>query len=252
MESATLSLILFVVFTLIYFIYRYFKFNQTSFKIVTAIYFLSVIASQFIINISLTKELCGESSYGNAFLYTFIPWVVIFGLLNIALMMFPGWKAPFSNTFGYLVVKAAGIRSLLTNNILKQKYKGSSTLSEKGISNSINDIYSDPSILINQVTPDTFDSFWKRMSPLLKGGSNLYRNKLKQLIVLKDLVGEFFWYLLTGMLVCSMSYNSILNQGCDVSVKEMQKRHRQYEEDIKKKQKEDQSKKPQRIYNVTD
>ena len=82
-----------------------------------------MIASQFIINISLTKELCGESSYGNAFLYTFIPWVVIFGLLNIALMMFPGWKAPFSNTFGYLVVKAAGIRSLLTDNILKQKGK---------------------------------------------------------------------------------------------------------------------------------
>ena len=49
-----------------------------------------------------------------------------------------------------------------------------------------------------------------------------------------------------------MSYNSILNQGCNVSVKEMQKRHRQYEEDINKKQKEDQSKKPQKIYNVTD
>ena len=252
MESATLSLLLFIVFTLIYFIYRYFKFNQSNFKIISSIYFLTVIASQFLININLTKDLCGESSYGNAFLYTFIPWIFIFGILNLVLMLFPGWKSPFSNTFGYLVVKAAGIRSLLTDNILKQKYKDSVQLPDKAISNSINNIYNDPSILINEITPDNFDNFWKRMSPLLKGGSNFYRNKFKQLVVLKDLVGEFVWYLLTGMLVSSMSYNSILNQGCNVSVKEMQKRHREYEEDVKRKQKEDQSKKPQRIYNIND
>ena len=277
MDSATLSLVLFIVFTLIYFIYRYFEYNSEHLKLVSGIYILLVIASQFSINISATKDLCGEASYGNAFLYTLIPWVVIFGMLNVVLFMFPGWKSPFANTFGYLLAKAAGVKSLLLDHILKEKYKDgklpvakatpvvqavpiketkvggrASSTSNEAITNSLEHIYSDPSALINEVTPETFDTFWTRMKPLFRKGADNYRNQFKKLVNLKDLVSEFVWYLLTGVLVCSMSYNSILNQGCNTSVKEMQKRHQEYEDNVKKFQQEAKEKGPSRVYYTRD
>jgi len=277
MNTATLSLVLFIVFTLFYFIYRYFEFKSQHLNIVTAIYVLSVIASQFSINISTTKEMCGDANYGNAFLYTLIPWVIIFGLLHIVLFMFPGWKSPFSNTFGYLLVKAAGVKSLLLDNILKAKFKEgvkipstnspqddpnikliqsggtrANAKSSEAITNSLQHIYNDPSALINEVTPETFDTFWVRMKPLFRKNADKSRDQFEKLVNLKDLVSEFVWYLLTGVLVCSMSYNSILNQGCNTSVKEMQKRHQDYEDNVKKVKEESEDRGPGRVYYTRD
>ena len=277
MDSATLSLVLFIVFTLIYFIYRYFEFDSQHLNIVTGIYVLSVISSQFSINISATKELCGEANYGNAFLYTLIPWGIIFGLLHIVLFMFPGWKSPFANTFGYLLAKAGGVKSLLLDHILKAKFKEgvkipstnspqdkpsiketqlggtrANATSSEAITNSLEHIYGDPSALINEVTPETFDTFWTSMTPLFRKNAEKYRDQFKKLVNLKDLVSEFVWYLLTGVLVCSMSYNSILNQGCNTSVKEMQKRHQDYEDNVNKIKQEDKDKPPARVYYTKD
>ena len=273
MDSATLSLVLFIVFTLIYFIYRYFAYNSEHLKLVAGIYILSVIASQFTINISATKKMCGETNYGNAFLYTLIPWIIIFGMLNVVLFMFPGWKSPFANTFGYLLAKASGVKSLLLDNILKEKFKdvklpvaktthtrdkpsmfggAPGATSNESIANSLEHIYGDPSALINEVTPETFDTFWTRMKPLFRKGADNYKDQFKKLVNLKDLVSEFVWYLLTGVLVCSMSYNSILNQGCNTSVKEMQKRHNEYKDNVNKSQQEVEEKDPRRVYHTTD
>ena len=90
------------------------------------------------------------------------------------------------------------------------------------------------------------------MKPLFRKGADNYRNQFKKLVNLKDLVSEFVWYLLTGVLVCSMSYNSILNQGCNTSVKEMQKRHQEYEDNVKKFQQEAKEKGPSRVYYTRD
>ena len=45
---------------------------------------------------------------------------------------------------------------------------------------------------------------------------------------MKTEVAEFMWYALTGTLVTSISYNSIINSGCTQSVEEMEKRHDEY------------------------
>ena len=45
---------------------------------------------------------------------------------------------------------------------------------------------------------------------------------------MKTEVASFVWYSLTGMLVTSVSYNSIVNSGCSQSVEEMEKRHNEY------------------------
>ena len=55
-------------------------------------------------------DVCGKANSDKALLYTLIPNVLIFGLLVAILVGFPGWKAPFSNTLGYIAAKGSGIK----------------------------------------------------------------------------------------------------------------------------------------------
>ena len=54
---------------------------------------------------------------GSTMINTIIPWVFIFGVINLILIIFPGWLSPFANTFGYLAMKIFGLNDLL-NSIL--------------------------------------------------------------------------------------------------------------------------------------
>ena len=53
---------------------------------------------------NLTQVLCGSSQTKTAILFTFLPWLLVFGGLNIALLLFPSWLMPFSNTIGYFLL----------------------------------------------------------------------------------------------------------------------------------------------------
>ena len=64
---------------------------------------------------------------------------------------------------------------------------------------------------------------------------------------MKQIIAEFIWYALTGVLVTSISYNSMLNSGCTQSVEEMEKRHDEYTDNEKKIQ-DAQSQKEQIVY----
>lgn len=251
MTSGYISLIVFIVLTIIYFITKYIFLtkNYSHIKIISTIYILGIIISQFILNVGLIKSICGNTNYGNAFLVTIIPWTLIFGLLYGALILFPGWKIPFSNTIGYLVTLLGGIRTLLVDNILKSNIKDK--ISNSSMLKAINHIYSDPSLLINEITPENFNNFLASMkkSGLLKSNvTDLSIKKFRNLVILKDIISEFIWFSLTGFLITSFSYNQVINQGCPMSLNEMKKRHDQYETDVKKEQNEKINSKPQRIY----
>jgi len=43
------------------------------------------------------------------------------------------------------------------------------------------------------------------------------------MVILKDTVSEYIWYILTGGLVTSVSYNYMVNSECVKSVKELEK-----------------------------
>ena len=50
---------------------------------------------------------CGGSldkNIGAAALFTFIPWILIFGVMLAVLIIFPSFKNAFSNVIGYYVV----------------------------------------------------------------------------------------------------------------------------------------------------
>ena len=51
-------------------------------------------------------------------------WILIFGLTALILQMSPGWKQPFSNFFGYLVVMLMGVKETF-NELLKSPSKTS-------------------------------------------------------------------------------------------------------------------------------
>ena len=46
--------------------------------------------------------------------------------------------------------------------------------------------------------------------------------------MMKDTIAEYCWNLLTGILVTSISYNYIINTGCEKSPQEMKARYSEY------------------------
>ena len=78
-------------------------------------------------------------------------------------------------------------------------------------------------MLINEVTVDNFDKFWTEMKPLFNPDANNYKEDLRDIVRLKELVSTFVWYMLTGGLVTSVGYNYIVNSSCTLSSAEMKK-----------------------------
>lgn len=249
-SSPFMSILIFLILTILYFITKYYlQIKDTSSNTIVSalvIYIGFLIFFELIININLTKSLCGSNQWSTAFLVTAIPWVVIFGLLNMLLLLFPGWLVPFSNTFGYLIVKFAGLNKIL-NEILKPYDK----TSNKQLSTVLSDIYHDPSLLINEVDGLNFDKFWNSLGSggLLKSNINSeLKKKLKDLIYLKNIVAEFCWFLLTGLLTTSASYNFIINSACSHSIKQMEQNHKDYMKKLNIKDDAEKSAPPRRIY----
>ena len=244
------ALFWFFIITTVYFILKYKITDPTQSKIYGGVYILLLIAGEFIINLNLTDSMCGTKQYDTALFITLIPWFFIFGLLYVVLSVFPGWLTPFSNTFGYGVAKLAGVTDFF-NDVLKTKIdlgKDSGAAGE-----ALEHIYSDRSLLINEISQRNIDRFLENMKSIFK--TNVYsmaeiKDKLLDLIRLKDNVAEYIWYMLTGTLVTSVSYNYVVNKGCSQSVKEMKKRRRAYEQRLEEKQVQQQVK--PKVYSTTE
>jgi len=215
---------MFIIVTVAYFLLKMFSKTDKMVMIWTIIYFLMVLSTQFFINISVSKNLCGNNQYGTASVATFVPWIIMLGSIKLLLTAFPGWLAPFSNTFGYIVTKLLGIGDLF-NNILSSKFdKTEVSDNTKIAAEALEHIYADKSLFINEITQQNFDTFWKRMSDsgLFKQNAGDYKDKLLNFVKIKDNVSEFIWYVLTGGLVSSVSYNYIVNSNCNRSVDELE------------------------------
>jgi hypothetical protein len=204
--------------TLVYFILKYLMPEKESMLFI--IYFILVLASQFALNISLAKQMCNSpSNVGTAALATFIPWLFIFGILNLLLNIFPGWLSAFSNTIGYAVASVAGVASLFTDQLLNIGKPPS-----KDAFKVIQNVTNDPSTIINTINDENVEQFWNKSIdvsffnafPQVKPGVEPPPQfiQLKNFIRLKNIVSYFIWYLLTGILITSISYNYMLSVPC--------------------------------------
>ena len=256
--NPTSGILWFFIITSIFFTIKYYIGSDrtpgglTKQKIFMGVYVLLIIVGEYFINLNLTNTMCGTNQWETAMLVTIIPWVIIFGLLNVMLMVFPGWLSPFSNTFGYGIARLAGLNGLM-NEIIEPDIKDTSSKQMKSMQEALAHIYSDRSLLVNEITQTNFDNFWQKMSVVFKKGvvnNQLLKEKLRNMVRLKDLVAQYLWYMLTGILVTSVGYNYTVNVGCSQSVQEMQKRHDDYEEDMAKLQEEKKNAPPARTYTL--
>ena len=203
-------------------------------KMYFAIYALLVGVGEFFINLGVTTALCGSAQWATAMMVTVFPWGFIFGILVLLLSMFPGWLAPFSNTFGYGIAVLAGINNVLAD-ILEPNPKGKHNAETQAMDEALAHIYSDKSLLINEITASNFDYFWDKMRGVFQNGvytNNDLKGQLYSMVVLKDVVASYIWYLLAGLLITSVSYNYIVNSACSNSAQDMLKRHDEYEQQL--------------------
>jgi hypothetical protein len=208
----------FFIITLIFTIIKY-SIPETMLTLINIIYIGTLMAVLITINSSLAKTICDNpQSTTSGIVATIFPMLFIFGLLQLLLVIFPGWLEPFSNTFGYAVAKIGGAEKVVKDVLLKADTQGGD------ISKAISNIYNDPSIFLNQFNYENEDDFktkWNRSGNLFIPNARLTTSteyiNFRNMVKLKDLVAQFVWYMLAGILVTSRSYNYIINQPCDLS-----------------------------------
>ena len=265
-----------------------------------AIYLVLIIVIQFMVNASIIATNCGGSiteNMGAAGIYTFIPWVLIFGVILLVLSMFPGFKSAFSDVIGYYWVSSSAnkiITELLINPEIQKKinteYTDSLTNDDQTKSTGVGSLPAVPavpsvpaqvapadqppklvgggdgdtveaikkkedlqtaadaiikicgnmSVLINQIVPSNFKSYWKILEPLMKekyqstspnkniGEIEKIKRELFNIVVSRDNVGEAMWYIYTGILVTSLIQLKITTRGCANNPKTMEKNYQQF------------------------
>lgn len=212
MDNSVINFIIFLIFTGIYFVKIRNKaslqdyssdggvesyYNSVNMSLL--LYFGITLLTQLITNIIVIMNMCGGSflnNLGYSALITFIPWIMIFGIVIILLISFPNFKNAFSDVVGYYSVstKANQILSELLNH--SNKIKGEAeTIVDQNMDNSstdlssdtnveklnklqteiqnessdlISEIFSNLSLLINKMTPVNFNEYWNTLRPLMK------------------------------------------------------------------------------------
>ena len=225
MYSAGFSIGIFIGLTIFYFGLKFFLVDRKGPPMYTGMiktalaltYIMGVIGSQLGINISNTKEHChGVPQIVTSMIYTIIPNFFMLGLIMVILKIFPGWKEPFSNTIGYLIVNLMGLGETFSE-LLRPKLVGKG---KKTGGDLISMICENKSIIINQITPMNYELFLNRMGKegALKSNfkSKPAYNKLWMLVNAKDAIAEMIWYLLTGALAISTTFNALLDIECDI------------------------------------
>jgi hypothetical protein len=90
-------------------------------------------------------------------------------------------------------------------------------------------------VLINQLVPSNFTSYWNILTPLMKPKyqqaneeTTNIKNELFKLVVTRDEVGEAMWYIYTGLLLTSIVQLKITTRGCINNPKTMESNYKDF------------------------
>ena len=212
-----------------------------------AIYLLLVMVIQFMVNASIISSNCGGSiteNMGAAGVFTFLPWTLIFGVVVVILTIYPGFKSAFSDVVGYFWVSSSAnkiITELLVDQDVQKKIDADNTSTPEqkeamqSAADAIIKICGNTSVLINQIVPNNFDSYWNILTPLMKDkykqpGSETddIKNELFEIVVSRDNIGESMWYIYTGLLLTSLVQLKITTRGCVNNPKTMEQNYQKF------------------------
>jgi hypothetical protein len=209
------------------------------------IYFMAVLVFQLAINMSTLESKCGggwTSNLGYAMLITFGPWLAMFGILIAVMINFPGMKSAFSDVIGYYAVSNSANKLLAEllvdtdiNDKIKQAGDGVDETKQQAMQDAaeaVMKMVGNISILINQIVPSNFMSYWKTLIPLMKNpdAADLPEKQqaLLDIVVLRDNIGEACWYIYTAILLISIIGYKIVNKSCEIDPKVANANYDQY------------------------
>lgn len=210
--------------------------------VIGSMFIAGILIGEFMISIGMIKTVCGFEQWGFGALVTFVPWILITGLIKFILMIRPGWLTPFSNTIGYFLSSAifgltTAFRELLKPKNLEPPTTGAAAPvapngDAKDVAKALQQIYDDDSLLINQFTPDNVEETIRKFSsvglmytsaeyakndPSKSVLYNKYVDAIKKAVWFKLFVSEFMWLLMAGILTISVTFNYIVNYGCKMT-----------------------------------
>ena len=208
--SSGMVLYMFMAMLLIYFIARFILADRWGVRnqivgiplTIALVVFTAII--QFNTFIELSKFHCGEPQIGQVFGYTVMSNIMYMGVLLLLLKFFPGFKSPFSNTFGYMTVAIAAKKAM------------NKVIVEKDSKNQLwNEVYQDKSAFINLLTPtkEGFDGVLEKLASdgnMMRPDWDTNKGQLWNLVLIKDYVGTFCWLVLGMALTVSTTFNNIL------------------------------------------
>ena len=240
MDNAWWSILIFLLTTILYYLVpsptmEAFSGGKNNNYTYLAIYVFAVMLGQFALNAALIRSTCGGTmaeTLSSAGFYTFIPWSLVFGVLVLILIIYPGFKSAFSDVVGYFWV-SGGVKKVLDQLLMNAAPGKESDSSMQSVSDMIVKIYSNNSLLVNQIVPSNFDKYWGILQPLMKpeyrgDGGNELKGQFFQLVSTRDKIGECMWYLYAGILVVSLVQLNIANGGCVSSPATMAQRNQQF------------------------
>ncbi len=271
MEITYLSIVLFIAITVIYYMVPQIGKKNITLDHYTAangetiddlklanyirlgIYFAVVVITQYVVNAIYIVNTCdGDVVTGlvNSFLFTFFPWVLIFGFMLVVLIMYPGFKSAFSDIVGYFVVASSVTETLnqimIDPNVKKNIDDTNMSSEEKDkmrtVAQSVMKLVGNNAVFVNQITPDNFMETWKKIVPLMKDETTQYdkglQQKLLDSVILRDTIGEGMWYLYTAIIIISTVAYKLSTMSCSQSLINVEtdslKRQKEIEKAVKK------------------
>jgi hypothetical protein len=282
MANSYLNMVTFLLTTLFYYlaikpIYTYEisidptkqKDYKSSSYMYLAIYLLLVMVIQFMVNSSIISSTCGGNiteNIGAAGMLTFLPWTLIFGVIIVILTIYPGFKSAFSDVIGYFWISSSAtkvITELLVDPTIQKKMEqdATSTPEQKEAmmtaADTIIKICGNTSVIINQIVPENFQSYWNILTPLMKPkyqtdsqSTSDIRNELFEIVVSRDNVGEAMWYIYTGLLLTSLVQLKMTTRGCLTNPKTMEENYKKFQ-DAEQKAKDQKQLATSSIYTIT-
>jgi uncharacterized membrane protein YkgB len=228
---------------------KYKEYNSNN-NLYLAIYFVGVMVIQFMVNTSILTNKCGGNvaeNMGASAALTFVPWSLIFGVIIIVLLAYPGFKSAFSDVVGYFYV-AGKANELLTELLIDKNVQKTinddvnATQEQKQAmqeaADAIIKICGNASILINQIVPTNFENYWNILTPLMKTKYQSItpetlekKNELFDLVATRDNIGEAMWYVYTGILLTSIVQLRISSRPCNLNPKTMQDKYNKFLEE---------------------
>lgn len=86
-------------------------------------------------------------------------------------------------------------------------------------------VYEDPSLMINEMTPQNFFVFLEKMgsaqNSILSPDYKRFIPDLYNLVTIKNSISKFVWFMLTGILVILNSHSYIMSMKCNRTVDEI-------------------------------